>query len=288
MWLKRLAYQTIGLGVNVLSFFAPKRAGELALGLFITPPAAALRPKEKAFLDTARNSSETRAGKPIIRYEWGEAGQPYVLLSYGWGYNAGRWRHFVPALVEAGYRVIAYDPTGHGQAPKGRLHFVDNMNIIIDLVSENGQPAAIIAHSFGGACSVQAMDFLDRELHPPRMVVMASFSHAEQSVFQTFRKALGLRDKAYKAYVAAIARTAGNRRRDFNIGAFSAQLGHIQALIVHDPKDAVTNFIQAQGYTKHWPGSRLLAPEGAGHHLGQQAVTDQILEFALAQVSVNV
>ncbi len=281
MNIQQLSFKLIGSALNGLALFSPKLAGKRAYQLFTSPPTPNIRPKEKAFLDTATVKNSLRAGRKVVEYHWGEAESPYVLLSYGWGYNAGRWRYFVPALVEAGYRVIAYDPPGHGQNVKERLHFVHNLNIIREIIEANGQAAAIIAHSFGGACSVQCMDFLPKALHPKRMVVMGAFSDAQRSVFKTFRRALGLNEKLYQEFEGEIARAAGDTLRPFHIAPLTAKLAHIPALIVHDPLDKVTSGNEALGYHAYWPGSVLYLPLGARHHLGTPRVTNAILDFAL-------
>ncbi len=281
MNIQQLSFRLVGAGLNALALADPEKAGAKAYELFTTPPKPIIRPKEKAFLDTAEQVEQLRGGRAIMEYHWGDTTAPYVLLSYGWGYNAGRWRYFVPRLVEAGYRVIAYDPPGHGLAKRGQLHFVDNVNIIRSIIEANGQPAILIAHSFGGACSVQSMDFLPQALHPKRMVIMGAFSNAQRSVFASFRQALGLSDRVYQAYEKKITSEAGDQMRPFHIAPFTAALKHISTLIVHDPLDKVTSGNEALGYHAYWPGSVLYLPLGAKHHLGTPRVTSAILDFAL-------
>ncbi len=55
-------------------------------------------------------------GLPIdLHYtDYGE-GQPVVLI-HGWPLSARSWEAQVPALIEAGYRVITYDRRGFGQS----------------------------------------------------------------------------------------------------------------------------------------------------------------------------
>lgn len=284
MNIQRLSLKLIGSALNSLAFFSPQLAGKRAYQLFTSPPAPNIRNKEKDFLDTALIKNSLRAGRKVIEYHWGASDSPYIFLSYGWGYNAGRWRHFVPTLVEAGYRVIAYDPPGHGNNVKERLHFVHNLTIIREIIEANGQPVAIIGHSFGGACSVQCMDFLPKTLHPKRMVVMGAFSNAQRSPFKTFRRALGLNDKLNQAFEQEIARAAGESLRPFDIAPSTAKLAHIPALIVHDPLDRVTSGNEALGYHAYWPGSVLYLPLGAKHHLGTPRVTNAILDFVLQGV----
>ena len=281
MNIQQLSFKLVGASLNTLGLVNSKKAGKRAYELFTTPPRPQIRPKEQAFLDTAERQEHLRGGREVVEYHWGDPSAPYVLLSYGWGYNAGRWRHFVPGLVEAGYRVIAYDPPGHGLAKKGRLHFVHNVNIIRAIIEANGQPSILIGHSFGGACSVQSMEFLPQELHPRRMVIMAAFSNARRSVFTTFRRALGLNNRVYEAFEDKIATEASDQLRPFHIAPFTATLQHIPALIVHDPLDKVTSGNESLGYHAYWPGSVLYLPLRAKHHLGTPRVTKAILDFAL-------
>ncbi|MDT8915216.1 alpha/beta hydrolase [Amycolatopsis sp. PS_44_ISF1] len=50
-----------------------------------------------------------------LHYEDHGSGRPVVLV-HGWPLSGRSWEHQVPALVEAGYRVITYDRRGFGQS----------------------------------------------------------------------------------------------------------------------------------------------------------------------------
>jgi len=50
-----------------------------------------------------------------LHYEDYGAGKPVVLI-HGWPLSGRSWENQVPALVEAGYRVIAYDRRGFGSS----------------------------------------------------------------------------------------------------------------------------------------------------------------------------
>jgi non-heme chloroperoxidase len=55
-------------------------------------------------------------GAPIeLHYTDHGAGSPVVLI-HGWPLSARSWEKQVPALVEAGHRVIAYDRRGFGRS----------------------------------------------------------------------------------------------------------------------------------------------------------------------------
>jgi pimeloyl-ACP methyl ester carboxylesterase len=50
------------------------------------------------------------------------SGSPVILLHGGLG-NSGNWGYQVPALVEAGYRVIVIDSRGHGRSTRDTRPF---------------------------------------------------------------------------------------------------------------------------------------------------------------------
>lgn len=60
---------------------------------------------------------EENSGAVDLYYEDHGAGKPVVLL-HGWPQSGRAWEKQVPALVEAGYRVITYDRRGFGASSK--------------------------------------------------------------------------------------------------------------------------------------------------------------------------
>ena len=63
-----------------------------------------------------RLNVSTDANTPIeLHYEDYGAGKPVVLI-HGWPLSGRSWEAQVPALVAAGFRVIAYDRRGFGQS----------------------------------------------------------------------------------------------------------------------------------------------------------------------------
>ncbi|MEL7222564.1 MAG: alpha/beta fold hydrolase [Bacteroidota bacterium] len=280
MNIQKLLFKLTGLGLNAVSLLSPQKAGRLAYNLFVNPPRPVLRAKDEDFLNTATRKDVIHSGHSVVEYHWGESDNPYVLLSYGWAYNSGRWRYFVPPLVAAGFRVIAYDPPGHGHAPKGQLHLAYNAQIIRSIFETYGQPKMMIGHSFGGASLITALSKLPVSLHPERMVVMAAFSDS-MHVFRYFQKGLGLNEKAFAKYIDCIKAEARSATDSLDLVHLTAHLGHIKTMLVHDPMDKVTQANQSQRYHLVWPGSVLYAPLGATHHLGTPRVTNAIIDFLL-------
>lgn len=279
MNIPQLLYKAIGGGINAVSLLSPRAAVGFGFRLFTRTPRPRLRAKEEAFLATAHRYRLPIAGRDIAIYEWGDG--PVALLAYGWGYNAGRWRHYVPGLVDAGYRVIAYDIPGHGEARPAYVTLPLNAALIRGLIEHFGTPDLFIGHSFGGASGVLAMSELPVGFRPARAVIMAAFSDA-RSVFADFTRRLGIwapvRWRAERSFESL----TGRPLAAFDLARASAELGETEVLIIHDPADAVTDFRHARRYQAYWPGNALWAVSGAGHHLGKAFVTEAVLDFAVS------
>src|SRR5258705_3535692 len=54
------------------------------------------------------------SGNMELHYDDHGSGKPVVLI-HGWPFSGASWERQVPALVEAGHRVIAYDRRGLGK-----------------------------------------------------------------------------------------------------------------------------------------------------------------------------
>ncbi|MDQ2964844.1 MAG: alpha/beta hydrolase, partial [Chloroflexota bacterium] len=78
---------------------------------------ADLPPAVRAALEhpsSGRRAVVHAAGIPFATVEWGEPGDPPVLLVHGVTSLTGTWWRIGPALAAAGYLVIAIDLPGHG------------------------------------------------------------------------------------------------------------------------------------------------------------------------------
>lgn len=86
-----------------------------------------------------------------------EAGTgPLVLLLHGWPECWYSWRHQIPALVEAGYRVLAPDLRGFGESgqpePVESYRMVELLGDLSGLLDAFGeQQAAVVGHDWGAA-----------------------------------------------------------------------------------------------------------------------------------------
>jgi pimeloyl-ACP methyl ester carboxylesterase len=92
--------------------------------------------------------------------EAGATGAPAVVLLHGWGVSAYLWRHTIPALAGAGWRVFAPDLPGHGlsDAPTASgsyalRAFADRVDSLLEALGASGAP--LVAQSMGGRIAIE-------------------------------------------------------------------------------------------------------------------------------------
>lgn len=101
---------------------------------------------------------EVERGGGRIAVESSGAG-PLVLCVPGMGESRASFRHLVPGLVQAGYRVAVMDLRGHGDSSAGFDAYDDpaaagDVLAVIDALG--GGPAAVVGNSMGAAAAVLA------------------------------------------------------------------------------------------------------------------------------------
>lgn len=112
-------------------------------------------------------------GIKMAVYEDGPKDGVPVVLSHGWPELAYSWRHQIPALAKAGFRVIAPDQRGYGNTggPKGEenISLYDIEHLTGDLIglldALEIDKAVFCGHDWGGMVVWQAA-----LLHPDRML----------------------------------------------------------------------------------------------------------------------
>ena len=288
---RRTQARLLGLWCKLQAVRGTDAIGRAALAPFLRPPAKPETPKKTAFLDTARQTTRRLAGYDCAVYEWGEPGAPYVFSDIGWGYSAGRWRHFAPALVAAGYRFVAFDPPGHGRSPYAECPYPRRVAVQQALLAESGAPALVLAHSFGSGCVCESLAGLPVGDRPVRVALLAPFSEVRY-IFRIYAEALGFGAVAWASLRRAIEELAGRRLAEMEPARVAPRLAGVPALIAHDPADAVTAFSNAERLARHWPGAYLYPAAGAGHGFRDAASTRVVLDWLLrgdipAGASVN-
>ena len=158
--------------LRVLEAVAPAAAGRAAVDLWCTYPAGGRSRDLRPSPGTVRRLPAVRAGDVVVE-TWGDG--PVVYLVHGWGGWRGQLGAFVGPLVAAGYRVVAFDAPGHGDARPGfmgpgRGTVMELMEAFEVVGQEHGPAAGVVAHSLG---STSAAHVLHEGFPAERLVLVA-------------------------------------------------------------------------------------------------------------------
>jgi pimeloyl-ACP methyl ester carboxylesterase len=112
-----------------------------------------------------------------IRLRVALAGQgPLVILIHGFPESWYSWRHQIPALADAGYRVAAPDMRGYGGSDKPlaiEAYSIKNMSADISglIAALGAERAIVVGHDWGAAIAYRTALF-----HPERVRAVAGLS----------------------------------------------------------------------------------------------------------------
>ncbi len=269
------AAAAVRVAISALSAVCPPVAARLAHYLWYRPQRLALAPREFAILTEAQCRPHTIGRHTLSVYEWGAG--PTVLLVHGWSGRAAQFSEFVTPLTRAGYRVIGFDAPAHGRSSGSATSLPEISAAIRAVADAYGPLHALIAHSFGVACTLHA---LHQGLRVDRVVGISPPATIEH-LFGVFSERLGLRPAA---------QTGARRLFEARFGAdvwtaFApvqiAQHTDIPALIVHDRGDREVPWREGAALAKAWPGAKLKLTDGLGHRrlLSDPGVVESALAF---------
>ena len=97
-------------------------------------------------------------GTRLRMIDSGNGGGTPVVLIHGIGASMYGWRYAVPAIVAAGYRVVAFDNRGFGfsEKPAHGYHNADYVRLVVALLDSLGiSSAVLVGHSMGGAIAAE-------------------------------------------------------------------------------------------------------------------------------------
>ena len=117
------------LAFRVLAPLAPRKAGDRARRLFLTPPRHGFRRAELEALEEASLFTVSMPTGRLIGWRWGRKEDPVVVLVHGWGGRAAQLRGYVAPLLARGYSVVAFD-----------ARLIMHRYAMLGILDENGYP----------------------------------------------------------------------------------------------------------------------------------------------------
>jgi pimeloyl-ACP methyl ester carboxylesterase len=196
----------------------------------------------------------------IAAWRWGQG--PAVLLVHGWEGRGAQLGAFVEPLATSGLSVIAFDAPGHGDSPGHRAYVTDLADAVIDVAAASGPVHATIAHSFGAAAVLLA--YARAGLDAARNVMIAPNVLLDDAV-RRFAHAIGLDELDRLDLERRLAASTGLSLTALAPGRLAAARD-ADLLVVHDRGDREVPLANAEALAAAWPGARLHATSGLGHH----------------------
>ncbi len=234
---------------------------ELAVARFKTPRRTTHDLPGATFVDVG--------GQRLATWAWGSG--PTILLVHGWNGHAAQLRHFVPPLLEAGYRVVAFDQPAHGQSTGERAHVLDFANAV-HAIGSRERASAIVAHSLGATGSALA---IARGLPVKKAALLAPPAEVPYFALGAARM-MGLTREQAEGMLARIRDELGDLDAlDLRKIAIPTKL-----FVMHDPEDREVPFEHGRAIAEH-ADALFDAPFGAGHRgmLRDPELVSRIVSF---------
>lgn len=264
---------------SIIERFAPSLGAWAASRMWFTVPPAI--PREQLPVGLRGRAAHVELdGVALHSTVWG-AGRP-VYLVHGWGGRSEQLGGFVAPLVEAGFRVVAFDAPAHGASGPGRFGASSTIpefaSALHAAVLAHGRPHAVIGHSMGATAAAYA---LREGVRPARLVLLAPMA-SPLATLRAFADQLGLGPRVRAGLERAVRRHVGLPFEAVEVGA--GVDAPPPTLIVHDHADREVAFAQAEAIATAWPGTRLVATDGLGHRrlLRDEAVIAAVVGFVRA------
>jgi pimeloyl-ACP methyl ester carboxylesterase len=257
---------------------APDATERWAASRFFVPRRPRPAPLPEAFGLERRAWTLALGRERLAAWSWGEG--PAVLLAHGWEGHAGQLAPFVPALVAAGYRAVAFDMPAHGRSTGRRATALDFAAALRAVAEVTGPPAAVVAHSLGGAATVYA---LRQGLRTERVVLLAPGGEPLEFAW-IMAHALGFRGAQAARVVEGIRAQIGGAWEDWSVPRVVRDFPH-PMLLLHDPADRQVPYEHGRRIAEAWPAARLVPLPGLGHHrlLRDPPVVREVADFVAGE-----
>lgn len=261
---------------RLMDTVAPRLAAERAYTLFSTPRFRRVSTRDQHVMDAAEKLRSTFTHKSLTGYAWGQG--PSILLVHGWEGAAQNFTSLVMPLVEAGFRVIAFDAPAHGDSDGTTSNVIEYSSVLAALTTEFGPMYGVIAHSVGAAATIFMMGTM-KHYRINRLVLIGAPCELTD-VMERFASEFHLTTRSL-SYMYRLT----YERLGIPVSAVSikAMIPYISTpgLLIHDHRDSVIPYSDAVTIAEHWPTGELLTTDGLGHYktLRDPATIERIVRF---------
>ena len=267
--------KSIGMGLNTLSFFQPKKATQIAYRLFSEPRKGQLTEHNLPKMLQNVASQNFDAGEHFLKtYIW-KGNSTVILLVHGWESNTSRWEKLLPYLQKTGSTIVALDAPGHGLSGGQEFNIV-KYAAFIDVAVKQYKPSVLIGHSIGGAaCIYYQSQFKDKNIE--QMVILGAPSDYALLI-DNYVQLLSLNKKMKTLLETCFSQKFSMEVASFTMSHFAKKID-LPALIVHDFDDDIVAFGEGQKIADSWKNAKFIQTKGLGHSLHSDEIYLQMVQF---------
>jgi len=270
-----LAFWLLRFAIRLLGWISPSLTARWVYRLWFQPVHFPEPVHEAAWRSTAVPLSVEFRGQRLAVESWGAG--PTVLLVHGWNGRGAQLGAIAEALSSAGFRAVTFDAPAHGRSP-GRATSLPEISEVIQLIAKTTGPLhAIVAHSFGMACSIYSVT---RGLSVNRMVAISPGKDV-RSFTQKFFTALDVHPRVQAIFDKLFERDFGvDLWHRFSPTVLAKQLT-VPGLVIHDQNDRDIPLEEGQAVAEAWPNAEFVRTTGLGHRriLRDPKVIERVTHF---------
>lgn len=277
--MKKIQYflitKSVGLYINLISYFHPEKAKQIAYEIFSQPRKGKIKNgKLPKTLQNTKQETLHYDGEDFQTYIW-ECSEDIILLLHGWESNASRWKKLLNHLKPLGKTIIAIDAPAHGLS-SGKEFNAPRYAEFIHVLAQKYNPKTLIGHSIGGAAITYYLHKYPND-HIEKIVLLGAPSSFKK-ISDNFISLLSLNNK-----VKTRLETYYQEKFDIHIDDFS---GHLfaekftqKAIIAHDINDNIILVEEGRMYASTWKNATYIETQGLGHSMHDKDLYQKISHF---------
>lgn len=264
---------------QIIGHLFPSIAGKTAFKMFTRPLKRARHRKSDEVLERAKISDFLYGGQMLKVYEWG-TGDKVILLVHGWESRGTAMRNFVGPFLRRGYKIVTFDGPAHGDSGGKEALLTQFGGAVKAILNRLGKVEGIIAHSFGGAASSYALESLGNQYNLKYLALVGVPSRMLTGINGIVR-AFNVPNVVKRNMIKRLENANQIAINEADILHSSKSMNVNQVLILHDKKDEIVPYAEAERIASNLPNSKLVYTEGYGHYkiLKNPDVVSRIINF---------
>lgn len=249
-------------GFYLLGLFAPALAARRAYRLWYATRRFRETEHDRRWRELASLQWMAHRHGRIAVYTWGEPEHPVVLCVHGWNGRASQFASMVPALLKAGFQVVAFDAPGHGRSEGKATNIFRFSQVLQSVAQAYDQIAAVVSHSFGGMVVAYAYRHLD--LQTQKMVMIAS-PVSTHYLIDMFAQSMGISVRVMRRFDRLIRHEFGDDVYEKISVEQNLKNAELPILLVHDKQDRAVSWRNSERIREVANNAVAIYTEGHGH-----------------------